>query len=49
MTEDKSFSLDLVECLGACEFAPMMQVNDVKYVGPLTKDKVDQLMTEFKK
>ena len=44
-TPDGKFSLNTVECLGACEFAPMMMVNDVEYVGPLTKEKIDQLLT----
>ena len=33
-----------VECLGACEIAPMLQVNDDEYVGCLTKPKVDELI-----
>ncbi|MBI3307685.1 MAG: NAD(P)H-dependent oxidoreductase subunit E [Candidatus Omnitrophica bacterium] len=49
MTEDKAFSINTVECLGACEFAPMMQVNDVKYVGPLTKEKIDEVITKLQK
>ena len=43
-TGDGAFSLEAVECLGACEMAPMMQVNDDEYVGPLTKEKIDELM-----
>ena len=44
MTKDSKFSLQRVECLGACEIAPMMQVNDHEYVGCLTKEKVDELV-----
>lgn len=33
-----------VECLGACELAPMLQLNDDEFVGHLTKDKVDALI-----
>ena len=47
-TKDGQFSLSTVECLGACELAPMMQLND-RYVGPLTKEFVDELMEKFKK
>ena len=42
-TPDGKFSLSVVECLGACEIAPMMQCNR-DYRGPLTKEKVDQLI-----
>jgi len=48
MTSDGKFSLHTVECLGACEMAPMMQVNDEGYIGPLTKDKIDRLLREHK-
>lgn len=44
MTSDKKFSLHTVECLGACEIAPMLQKNDREYIGPLTEEKVDQLI-----
>ncbi len=43
-TPDGKFSLHTVECLGACEIAPMMQVNDSEYVGPLTQEKVDKIL-----
>lgn len=39
-----TFSVDVVECLGACEIAPMMMVNDEKFVGNLTKEKIDQIL-----
>ena len=42
-TADGQFSLDQVECLGACEMAPMAQI-DKKYVGSLTKEKLAQLL-----
>jgi len=48
MTPDGTFSVDTVECLGACEIAPMMQLNDGEYVGCLTESKIDQL-TQSKK
>ena len=43
-TPDGKFEIKRVECLGACEFAPMMQVNDDKYEHNLTKEKVDQII-----
>jgi len=42
-TQDEQFSLDQVECLGACEMAPMAQINK-EYVGPLTKEKLGQVL-----
>jgi NADH-quinone oxidoreductase subunit E len=42
-TADGKFSLSVVECLGACEIAPVMQQNK-DYVGCLTKEKIDQLI-----
>ena len=44
MTADKQYSLHKVECLGACEIAPMMQLNDEKFIGNLTKEKVTDLI-----
>ena len=43
-SKDNKASLNTVECLGACEIAPMMQWNDDAYVGPLTTEKIDELM-----
>lgn len=47
-TADGEFSLDEVECLGACEIAPMLQINGGEYVGKLTPAKVDQLIADAK-
>ena len=44
MTADGRFGLQTVECLGACELAPMLQFNDEEYVGWLTKEKVDEMI-----
>ena len=44
-TPDGKFSLSVVECLGACEIAPMMQCNK-DYMGPLTKEKIDELINK---
>src|SRR5262245_36788900 len=43
VTPDGRFSLVLVECLGACGYAPMFQVND-DYHEHLTQEKVDALL-----
>jgi NADH-quinone oxidoreductase subunit E len=42
-TPDGRVTLLRVECLCACEVAPMMQVDD-DYVGPLTREKIDQVL-----
>lgn len=44
-TPDGKFSLTVVECLGACEIAPIMQHNK-EYVGCLTKAKIDELIAK---
>jgi NADH-quinone oxidoreductase subunit E len=47
-TPDGLFSLEQVECLGACCGAPAMQVN-YDYYENLTLGEIDQLITELKK
>ena len=42
-TPDGKFSLNVVECLGACELAPMMQCNK-EYEGFLDKKKIDEII-----
>jgi len=44
-TYDKMFTLKTVECLGACGYAPMMQLGQ-NYREHLTKDKVDAIIEE---
>lgn len=44
-TTDGLFTLKTVECLGACGYAPMMQLGKV-YREHLTKEKVDQIVEE---
>lgn len=46
-TADGLFTLSQVECLAACELAPMIQVNE-DYYGPLTPEKVDELLEDLK-
>jgi len=42
-TPDKKFTLSTVECLGACEQAPVMMIN-FDYYGHLDKKKVDEIL-----
>ncbi|MCH5599439.1 NADH-quinone oxidoreductase subunit NuoE family protein [Niabella ginsengisoli] len=44
-TEDGMFTLKTVECLGACGYAPMMQLGKF-YKEHLTKEKVDAIIDE---
>ncbi|HEX8269918.1 MAG TPA: NAD(P)H-dependent oxidoreductase subunit E [Flavobacterium sp.] len=44
-TPDGKFEIRGVECLGACGYAPMMQLGD-SYLEHLTKDKIDQLIAD---
>jgi NADH-quinone oxidoreductase subunit E len=46
-TEDGRITLLAVECLCACEMAPMMQIDD-RYEGPLTPATVDQIVSTLK-
>lgn len=46
-TSDGQFSLDLAECLGACEFAPALLVNNVLHKN-LTEEKIDALLAELR-
>ena len=42
-TPDGKFSLEKVECIGACHKAPTMQIND-DYYYELTKEKIDKIL-----
>lgn len=44
---DRRYSIETVECLAACEMAPMLQLND-DYIGRLTPEKVDQIIEGLK-
>jgi NADH-quinone oxidoreductase E subunit len=46
-TLDGKFSFGIVECLGACEIAPIMQCNK-DYEGNLTKKRIDDLIEKYK-
>ena len=45
VSEDGLFSVEEVECLGACEFAPMMRM-DHRFWYDLTAGKIDELVAE---
>ncbi|HEU4400667.1 MAG TPA: NAD(P)H-dependent oxidoreductase subunit E [Candidatus Polarisedimenticolia bacterium] len=45
-TPDGKFSLVTVECLGTCDTAPMVQINDREY-GPLDEAKVDAILASL--
>ncbi len=47
-TDDGMFTVNEVECLGACGYAPMLQVTNGEYVNNLTKEKVDTLIESLK-
>lgn len=47
-TTDGIFTLKTVECLGACGYAPMMQLGK-NYREHLTKEKVDMIIEECRK
>jgi NADH-quinone oxidoreductase subunit E len=47
VTSDGRFSLVTVECLGSCDTAPMMQVNDDYHEG-LTIERLDALLDSMK-
>ncbi len=45
-TSDKKFSLELTNCIGACDMAPAMLVNDQVY-GHLTPGKIAEILKGF--
>lgn len=47
-TVDGLFSLEEVECIGACSWAPAAQVN-YDFHENLTPDKIDELINEYKR
>ena len=44
-TKDKLFTLELSSCLGICDIAPAMMINDEIY-GNLTPDKIKKILKE---
>ncbi len=47
VTADGLFSLEVVECLGACDLAPAAQINLGPYLGPLTAGRLEVLIDEI--
>jgi NADH-quinone oxidoreductase E subunit len=46
-TPDGKFTLSVVECLAACETAPMMQINE-NYYGNLSPARIDEILGNLK-
>jgi len=47
-TEDGLFSVEIVNCVGACALAPVMVIND-KCFGSMTKDKVKEVLDSYRR
>lgn len=47
-TPDGVFTIETVECLGACIWSPVMLVNEELYTN-LTKEKIDEIIEKYKK
>ena len=47
VTKDKKFSLELVNCIGACDMSPAMLINDKLY-GNLTREKIGEIIDDCK-
>ena len=46
-TPDGKFTLESVNCLGACAYAPTMMI-DEEVFGQLTREKVDKILEDYK-
>ena len=46
-TADGCFTLEKTACLGVCEVAPAMQINEV-VIGHLTRDKIKQVLADYR-
>jgi len=46
-TKDNAITLETAECLGACEGAPCVLMND-EHVMDVTNEKADQLITKLR-
>ncbi|MBM3142355.1 MAG: NAD(P)H-dependent oxidoreductase subunit E [Chloroflexi bacterium] len=45
-TKDRKFTLETVNCMGACALGPVMKI-DEEYFGQMSTDKVDHLFNQF--
>lgn len=46
-TADRRFSLQLTNCIGLCDQAPAMMINDDAH-GDLTPDRIDEILKKYK-
>ena len=46
-TPDRRFTLEAVECLGLCEIAPAITINDAIY-GDLTADRLVEILGKYR-
>ncbi|MFH1676985.1 MAG: NAD(P)H-dependent oxidoreductase subunit E [bacterium] len=46
-TDDGLFTIEEVECLAACDLAPVIAVNG-EFVGPVTVNKVDEIIDQWR-
>lgn len=46
---DGLFTFKAVECLAACDHAPVLQVNDKVCFGPITPEKIDLIISDLEK
>jgi NADH-quinone oxidoreductase subunit E len=45
-TKDRKFTLETVNCMGACALGPVVKI-DGEYFGQMSSDKVDHLFNQF--
>jgi NADH-quinone oxidoreductase subunit E len=48
VTRDRTFSLEEVECIGACSWAPAVQVNYDFHLD-VTPEKMDKILNDYEK
>ena len=46
--KDKKYTIDEVQCLGACGYGPVAQIND-KYYENLTPESIEKILSELEK
>jgi NADH-quinone oxidoreductase E subunit len=47
-TSDGQFTLELTSCIGACEVAPAMMIDEEVY-GDLTRDRISEVLKKFRR
>lgn len=47
-TPDGKFTLEIVQCLAVCDFAPAIKINDELH-GNITLERIDELITDLSK